>query len=132
MLRLLLLPLLALTLLATEAASAQASTTTPTATRKPGRMLTARERRAQDAAARQQTAAQATHQPAVATGPSWSGWSNDPLPETTPAAAPHRTTTSLSVAPGMPINQIGHGVSTDYNGRALAPAVASTTLPSVR
>lgn len=129
MLRRFLLPLLALTLLTTEAASAQATATTPTTTRKPGRMLTARERRAQDAAARQQ-AAQATHQPAVAAGPSWSGWSTDPLPEATPAA-PHRTTTSLSVAPGMPINQIGHGVSTDYNGRALAPAVASTTLPSV-
>jgi len=136
--RFLLLPLLAYTLLATGAAHAQAASA-PTKpgyvkARKAKQVLSKREQQAADAAARAQaTATAAASQPmASATPTSWSGWSNEPLPFT-PTSATHRATdANLSVAPGMPLNQLGHGVSTDYNGRPLAPAVASTTLPSVR
>lgn len=134
-----LFPLLAFTLLAAEAAHAQA-TTAPTQpgyvkARKAKQVLSKREQKAAAvAAARAQAAATAAaSQPtASATPTSWSGWSNEPLPFT-PTTATHRATdANLSVAPGMPLNQLGHGVSTDYHGRPLAPAVASTTLPNAR
>lgn len=138
MARLFLLPLLAFTLLAAEAAHAQtaAAPTQPgyTKARKATHVLSKRAQKAADATARTQAAATAAaSQPTASAAPtSWSGWSNEPLPFT-PTTATHRATdANLSVAPGMPINQLGHGVSTDYHGRPIAPAVASTTLPSVR
>jgi hypothetical protein len=134
-----LLPLLALTLLAAEAAHAQtaAAPTQPgyVKARKAKQVLSKREQKAADAAARAQaTATAAASQPTASAAPtSWSGWSNEALPFT-PTNTNHRATdANLSVAPGMPINQLGHGVSTDYHGRPIAPAVASsTTLPNVR
>ncbi|MGI4832192.1 MAG: hypothetical protein ACRYFK_01900 [Janthinobacterium lividum] len=134
-----LLPLLALTLLAAEAAHAQTAPDLTSSTgyvkaRKAARMPSKREQKATAvAAARVQAAATAASQPTAAANPtSWSGWSNEPLPFT-PTTATHRATdANLSVAPGMPINQLGHGVSTDYHGRPIAPTVASTTLPNVR
>lgn len=131
------LPLLALGLLATtEAAQAQTAptaTATPKDTRqayrkaaKAQRVLSKREQQAAQAQARVQAAQVARDAAAQATttspGTSWSGWSNDPLPAQ-PTSAPHRATGyNVSAAPGMPLNQIGHGVSTDYNGRPLPVA----------
>lgn len=137
MLRRFLLPLLAVTLLATEAAQAQTAPTTPAGRQayrkaaKAERVLSKREQQAAAAQARVQ-AAQAARDAAVAQAPagntSWSGWSDEPLPVQA-STAPHRATGyNVSSAPGMPLNQVGHGVSTDYNGRPLpaAPAVATT------
>ena len=134
-------PLLAVALLATEASQAQAVATTPIG--RPGyrkahkaeRVLSKRE---QQAAAREQAAALPAAAPAVAQAPAsagttWSGWSNEAMPVSTEPTATHRATSyNVSVAPGMPVNQLGHGVSTDYHGRPLTPATASTTLPNVR
>lgn len=136
MVRSLLLSALGLLLVATEAATAQKLPTPPTATAAPkdprtGRLLTARERRAAEKAAKAQASKASAL--AMATAPAasnWSGWSDDPLPETEPVAK--RPATSLSVAPGMPINQVGHGVTTDYNGRPLQRTAPNTTLPSQR
>ena len=137
MLRQLLLPALAFTLLATEAATAQTASAAPQASRpayrkarKAERVLTKRE---QQAAARAQAASQTTTAAAPAGNTTWSGWSNEPLPFTPEPAAPHRATgANVSVAPGIPLNQVGHGVSTDYDGRPLKTAVASTTLSAQR
>ncbi|WP_151086733.1 hypothetical protein [Hymenobacter baengnokdamensis] len=148
MLRRFLLPLLGFAFLATEAASAQTQPTAspvskPTASlyahpaARP-RVLTAREQRAAEAAAK--AAALAAPAPAVA-GPTasanWNGWSNEPLPQSTSQAqdignGQHRPTLNLSVAPGMPINQVTHGVSTDYDGHPIYRAAANTTLPAGR
>ena len=139
MLRRLLLPLLGLALLSTEAASAQVASVASAkpgsytrAERRAGRTLTAREKRAAEAAAKA-TAAAAVAIPAqqpVASASTWSGWSDEPAPQVTEVGnGQHRPVTNVSVAPGMPINQVGHGVSTDYNGRPLyRTTTASTTL----
>lgn len=139
MLRRLLLPLLGIALLSTEAASAQtASAVNPQpgsyahAERRPGRTLTAREKRAAEAAAKAAAVATtiAPAQEATASASTWGGWSNESSPQATEVGnGQHRPTTNVSVAPGMPINQLGHGVSTDYNGRPLyRTTTASTTL----
>ena len=137
-----LLPLLGLALLTAETASAQtlpAAATkqqarqTARAERRAGRTLTAREKRA--AAATAAAAAKAeteAAQTALAAAPAstWSGWSNEALPQATDIGnGQHRPTTNVSAAPGMPLNQVGHGVSTDYHGRPIyRVAAASTTL----
>ncbi|MGI4762121.1 MAG: hypothetical protein ACRYF0_15545 [Janthinobacterium lividum] len=141
MLRRFLLPLLGFAFFATEAASAQ---TTPAATpvasaynhpvARP-KALTARERRAAEAAAKAEAAAAkaaavAPAQADATASTSWNGWSNEPLPVDT--GAPHRPTMNVSVAPGMPLNQVGHGVTTDYHGRPLRHEVASTSLSTSR
>ncbi len=137
MLRRLLLPLLGLALLTVEAASAQTTSVVKPgsyarAERRPGRTLTAREKRAAEAAAKATAVATtiAPAQEATASASTWSGWSNEPTPQVTEVGnGQHRPTTNVSVAPGMPINQVGHGVSTDYNGRPLyRTTTASTTL----
>ncbi|QKG54161.1 hypothetical protein [Hymenobacter sp. BRD67] len=150
MLRRFLLPLLGFAFLATEAASAQ---TQPTASPAPkptaslyahpaarSRVLTAREQRAAEAAAK--AAALAAPAPVLAdpiatASADASGWSNEPLPQATSQAqdignGQHRPTMNLSVAPGMPINQVTHGVSTDYDGHPIYRAPANTTLPTGR
>jgi len=144
MLRRLLLPALAVALFAAEAASAQTAQVVPAtaaataaiptkkearqtarATRRVGRVLTNREKRAAAAAAKAEAAALAA--PALA----WSG--SDALPESTRTTPANRTGTAWSSAPGMPLNQVGHGVTTDYNGRPLRRAEpTNTTLPAVR
>ncbi|AMR28046.1 hypothetical protein A0257_13730 [Hymenobacter psoromatis] len=138
MLRRLLLPLLGLALLSTEAASAQVASVAsskpgsyPRAERRAGRTLTAREKRAAEAAAKAAAVAAAIPaQPPVAAASTWSGWSNEPAPAIIEVGnGQHRPVTNVSVAPGMPINQVGHGVSTDYNGRPLyRTTTAGTTL----
>lgn len=142
MLRRLLLPLLGVVLFATEAASAQTVPAAPAAKPVVGaynhpvarpKALTARERRAAEAAAKAEAAkatalAQAPTDATASTDASWNGWGNEPVD----SGAPHRPTTNVSVAPGMPLNQIGHGVTTDYNGRPLRHEVASTTLSTAR
>ncbi len=142
MLRRLLLPALAIALFAAEAASAQTVPAVPAtsavtaaiptkkearqaarATRRAGRVLTNREKRAAAAAAK----AAATPTPTLA----WSG--PDVLPENGRTAPANRTDQSWSSAPGMPLNQVGHGVTTDYDGRPVRrPETANTTLPTVR
>lgn len=137
-----LLPLLGLALLTAETVSAQ--TLPPTkrqarqevrAERRAGRTLTAREKRAAVAAAKV-AEAEAAQTALAATTPAsaWSGWSNEPLtPSTDIGNGQHRPTTNVSVAPGMPLNQIGHGVSTDYHGRPIyRTTAASTTLAPSR
>ena len=134
-----LLPLLGLALLTAETASAQTLPATKRqarqevrAERRAGRTLTAREKRVLAAAAAKAEAEAAQTALAAAPAPAsaWSGWSNDPLPQATDIGnGQHRPTTNVSVAPGMPLNQVGHGVSTDYNGRPIYHvAAASTTL----
>ena len=141
MVRQLLLPLLGLGLLFTaETASAQTANTkspasaakTARTTRRAARVLTARERKqaeaAAKAAAQNPTLAMAT----PSTQPGWSGWSNDPV-ELPDDGTLYHPRTNLSVAPGMPLNQISHGVTTDYDGRPLRRATSSsTTLPAQR
>ena len=147
MVRRLLLPVLGLAFFLTEAATAQilpAKPTKPAAATVPqkspvtGRTLTARERRAAEAAAKAAaTAPTAMATPAsTSTQPGWTGWSDEQvnLPQDDVLYHPR---TNLSVAPGMPVNQVGHGVTTDYNGRPLprtTPAAASrgTTIPTQR
>ncbi|MDO7884958.1 hypothetical protein [Hymenobacter cheonanensis] len=142
MFRRFLLPLLGVAIFATEAASAQ---TVPAAKPVAGayshpiarpKALTARERRAAEAAAKAEAAAAkaaavAPAQPDATASTSWNGWSNEPLPQAD-NGAPHRPTMNVSVAPGMPLNQVGHGVTTDYNGRPLRHEVASTSLSTSR
>jgi hypothetical protein len=148
MVRRLLLPALGLALFLTEAATAQ---TQPVKPAKPaaavpqkspvtGRTLTARERRAAEAAAKKASstnAAMAMATPATAsTQPGWTGWSDEPVSLQQDDILYHPRT-NLSVAPGMPVNQVGHGVTTDYHGRPLprtAPAATSrgTTIPTAR
>jgi hypothetical protein len=144
MVRQLLLPLLGLGLLFTaETAAAQtqvdnskspaSAAKTARQTRRATRVLTARERKqaaaAAKAAAKNPTLAMAT----PSTQPGWSGWSNDPL-ELPDDGTLYRPRTNVSAAPGMPINQVGHGVTTDYNGRPLRRPTATTnsTLPAQR
>lgn len=143
MLRRFLLPLLGFAFFAAEAASAQ-TTPAASAVAKPlagayshpvarPKALTAREKRAAEAAAKAEAAKAAAAAPAQSTATastSWNGWSNEPLPADN--GAPHRPSLNVSVAPGMPLNQIGHGVTTDYNGRPLHHEVASTTLSTTR
>ena len=143
MVRQLLISVLGLALVATEAATAQTLPASPSPqkearlARRNGRMLTARERRAAEAAAKAEAiraneAALAMAAPTKANG--WSGWSDDPMPSSLTTADPltHRPNMNVSVAPGMPINQVGHGVTTDYDGRPLQRAATSTTLSSQR
>jgi hypothetical protein len=141
MLRRFLLPLLGLAIFATEAASAQ---TVPAAKSVAGayshpvarpKALTAREKRAAEAAAKAEAAAAkaaavAPAQTDATASTSWNGWSNEPLPADT--GAPHRPSMNVSVAPGMPLNQVGHGVTTDYDGRPLRHEVTSTSLSTSR
>ncbi len=129
-----------------EAVSAQALPVAPVAKVAPqksavtGRTLTARERRAAEAAAKTAATKAAATSNAVALAtptaqPGWTGWSDEPanLPQDDVLYHPR---TNLSAAPGMPVNQVGHGVTTDYDGHPLhrtAPAAASgTTLPTPR
>ena len=140
MLRRFLLPLLGLALFATEAASAQ---TTPAAktlgaynrpVARTGRVLTAREKRAAEATAKAEAAAAAKQAAAEATASAssgWSGWSDAPLQATEVGNGQHRPSMNVSVAPGVPLNQVGHGVSTDYNGRPIYRE-SSTTLSNAR
>jgi len=137
MLRRLILPLLGLALFSTEAASAQTTSVAKPgsytrAERRTGRTLTAREKRAAEAAAKAAAAATVipAQEVATATASTWSGWSNEAAPEVIEVGnGQHRPVTNVSVAPGMPLNQLGHGVSTDYNGRPLyRTTTASTTL----
>jgi membrane protein involved in colicin uptake len=149
MLRRFLLPLLGLALFATEAASAQTTPAAKPATSaynrpvaRTGRTLTAREKRAAEAAAKaealaaakqaaaKQAAAEATATASANSG--WSGWSDAPLQATEVGNGQHRPSMNVSVAPGMPLNQVGHGVSTDYSGRPIYREPASTTLSTSR
>jgi hypothetical protein len=142
MLRRLLLPLLGAALFASEAASAQTLPAAPAAKPVAGayshpvarpKALTAREKRAAEVAAKAEAAkavAVAPTQPDATASTSWNGWSNEPAPQA--ANASYRPTTNVSVAPGMPLNQVGHGVTTDYNGRPLHHEVASTSLSTGR
>jgi hypothetical protein len=141
MLRRFLLPLLGIALFATEAASAQ---TTPAAKATAGaynrpaartKVLSAREKRAAEAAAKAEALAaakQAAAQPtaSASTDTNWSGWSDEAQPVNT--GAPRRPTLNVSVAPGMPLNQVGHGVTTDYHGRPLYHEATATTLSTGR
>ena len=140
MVRRFLLPLLGIAFIATGAASAQtapAAKTTGAYNRpvaRTGRVLTAREKRAAEAAAKAEAAAAAKQAAADATASatsSWSGWSDAPLQASEVGNGQHRPTMNVSVAPGMPLNQVGHGVSTDYNGRPIYRE-ASTTLSNAR
>lgn len=139
MVRQLLLPLLGLALLTAETAVAQTAAASPASaaktartTPRAGRTLTARERRQAEAAAKA-----AAKSPAMAMNttakPGWSGWSDEQvtLPQDDVLYHPR---TNLSVAPGIPLNQVSHGVTTDYHGRPLRrpTAAAGTTLPSAR
>ncbi|GAA4502006.1 hypothetical protein GCM10023172_24680 [Hymenobacter ginsengisoli] len=151
MLRRLLLPLLGIALFASEAASAQ---TLPAPAAQPvaapaqpvagayshpaarAKVLTAREKRAAEAAAKAEAAKAVAVAPpaqpdaAATAGTSWNGWSNEPTPQATDAT--FRPATNLSVAPGIPLNQVGHGVTTDYNGRPLHHEVVSTSISTGR
>jgi hypothetical protein len=143
MVRQLLLPLLGLALLTAETAAAQtqvANSASPASaaktartTPRAGRTLTARERKQAEAAAKAAAQNQAVAM-ATPAKDNWSGWSNDPLnlPDDGTLYHPH---TNVSSAPGMPLNQVSHGVSTDYHGRPLRrPTTTSsgTTLPTSR
>jgi len=137
MLRRLLLPALAVALFAAEAASAQvvpaataATAAIPTKTearqtaraaRRTGRVLTNREKRAAAAVAKAEAAATAA--PALA----WGGSGPDALPASTRTTPANRTDMAWSSAPGMPLNQVGHGVTTDYDGRPVKPKGKSGT-----
>jgi len=144
MVRQLLLPLLGLALLTAETAAAQtqpvssaspaSAAKTARTTPRAGRTLTARERRQAEAAAKAAAQSQAVAMATPAEQASWSGWSNDPLnlPDDGTLYRPHN---NVSSAPGMPLNQVSHGVSTDYDGRPLRRPNATskgTTLPTPR
>lgn len=142
MVRQLLLPLLGLgLLLSAETASAQTQATnskspasaakTARQTRRAGRILTARERKQEEAAAKA-AAKNPTLAMATPTQSGWSGWSNETV-DMPDDGTLYRPRTNVSAAPGMPLNQISHGVTTDYDGRPLRrPGTSSTTLPSQR
>jgi hypothetical protein len=142
MLRRFLLPLLGIALFATEAASAQttpAAKASASAYNRPAarvKVLSAREKRAAEAAAKAEALAaakQAAAAPADATASAWSGWSDTSTPEATEVGnGQHRPTMNVSVAPGMPLNQVGHGVTTDYHGRPLYREANSTSLSPAR
>lgn len=139
MLRRFLLPLLGIALFATEAASAQTTPAAKAATSAYNRpvarakVLSAREKRAAEAAAKAAAAAQPAVAPADATASAWSGWSDAPASEATEVGnGQHRPTMNVSVAPGMPLNQVGHGVTTDYHGRPLYREASGTSLSTAR
>jgi len=144
MVRQLLLPLLGLALLTAETAAAQSQTVsaaspasaakTARTTPRAGRTLTARERKQAEAAAKIAAQNQAVAMAPTPAKDSWSGWSNDPLnmPDDGTLYRPHA---NVSSAPGMPLNQVSHGVTTDYHGRPIQRATATssgTTLPTTR
>ena len=142
MVRALLLPLLGFALLAAETATAQVQSAaspasaakTARTTRRAGRTLTARERRAAEAAAKAAAKSPVLAMNTAASQPGWSGWSNEPvaLPDDGTLYHPR---TNLSVAPGIPLNQVSHGVTTDYDGRPLrrpGATTSNTTLPTQR
>ncbi|MGI4869970.1 MAG: hypothetical protein ACRYFX_02195 [Janthinobacterium lividum] len=136
MVRRFLLPLLVVALFATEAATAQTLPADQPATKKEvrqaarasrraGRTLTNREKKA--------AAKLAAAQAAVAAAPTT--WTDADAPANDAGnSITHRPTLNVSSAPGMPLNQVGHGVTTDYDGRPLRPVTASTnvTLPTQR
>lgn len=142
MVRSLLLPFLGLALLTAATATAQVQSSaspasaakTARTTPRAGRALTARERRRAEAAAK---AAAKSPVLAMATPaqPGWNGWSDEPvaLPQDDVLYHPR---TNLSVAPGIPLNQVSHGVTTDYDGRPLrrpgTTTTSNTTLPTQR
>jgi hypothetical protein len=144
MVRQLLLPLLGLALLTAETAAAQSQTArsaspasaakTARTTPRAGRTLTARERRQAEAAAKAAAQNQAVAM-ATPAKDNWSGWSNDPL-NLPDDGTLYRPRTNVSAAPGMPLNQVSHGVTTDYDGRPLrrpgATTSTGTTLPTPR
>jgi len=135
MLRRFLLPLLGIALFATEAASAQTTPAVSAYNRPAARtkVLSAREKRAAEAAAKAEALAaakQAAAQPTASADTNWSGWSDEPTPANT--GAPRRPTLNVSVAPGMPLNQVGHGVTTDYHGRPLYHEPTATTISTGR
>jgi hypothetical protein len=145
MVRQLLLPLLGLALLTAETAAAQSQTVkaaspasaakTARTTPRAGRTLTARERRQAEAAAKAAAKSQAVAMATPTEQASWSGWSNDPMNLPDDGSLYHPRT-NVSAAPGMPLNQVSHGITTDYDGRPLRrPAASSpsgTTLPTPR
>lgn len=115
---------------ASPASAAKTARTTPRA----GRTLTARERRRAEAAAKA-TAKSPVLAMATPAQPGWNGWSDEPvaLPQDDVLYHPR---TNLSVAPGIPLNQVSHGVTTDYDGRPLrrpgTTTTSNTTLPTQR
>ncbi len=143
MVRQLLLPLLGLGLLfSAETAAAQttvdnskspaSAAKTARQTRRATRVLTARERKQAEAAAKAAAKNPTLAMSTPSTQPGWSGWSNEPveLPDDGTLYRPH---SNVSAAPGIPLNQVSHGVTTDYDGRPLRrPGTSSTTLPSQR
>jgi len=143
MVRQLLLPLLGLGLLFTaETASAQTQATnskspasaakTARTTRRAARVLTARERKQAEAAAKAAAKSPVLAMSTPSTQPGWSGWSNEnvDLPDD---GTLYRPRTNVSSAPGMPLNQVSHGVTTDYDGRPLRrPTATNSTLPAQR
>jgi hypothetical protein len=144
MVRQLLLPLLGLALLTAETAAAQSQTVnaaspasaakTARTTPRAGRTLTARERKQAEAAAKAAAQNQAVAMATPDKASSWSGWSNDPL-NTPDDGTLYRPHANVSSAPGMPLNQVSHGVTTDYHGRPIQRATATssgTTLPTTR
>ena len=152
MLRKLLLPALAIALFATaEAAQAQtapaaateASTTAQLPAparqayrkaRKAERVLSKREKQALAAQARADQARREADAAVAIAKTAGSGW-GEPLPATSSTgynAATNRPSLNVSSAPGMPLNQIGHGVTTDYDGRPIRRAEPATTLPTGR
>ncbi|MGI4741894.1 MAG: hypothetical protein ACRYG7_42560 [Janthinobacterium lividum] len=141
MVRALLLPLLGFALLTTATATAQVQSAaspasaakTARTTPRAGRTLTARERRAAEAAAKA-TAKSPVTAMATPAQPGWTGWSDEPavLPQDDVLYHPR---TNLSVAPGIPLNQVSHGVTTDYDGHPLrrpGTTTSNTTLPTQR
>jgi thioesterase domain-containing protein len=144
MVRQLLLPLLGLALLTAETAAAQtqpaaaaspaSAAKTARTTPRAGRTLTARERKQAEAAAKAAAAKSPVVAMATPEKDSWSGWSNDPtnLPDDGTLYRPHA---NVSSAPGMPLNQVSHGVTTDYHGRPIQRATTAssgTTLATPR
>lgn len=149
MLRKLLLPALAVALFATaEAAQAQtapaASEAATTAqlparvayrkARKAERVLSKREKQAVAAQARAEQARRDAEAAVAAAKTSGSNW-GEPVPASSSTgynAATNRPSMNVSSAPGMPLNQISSGVTTDYNGRPIRRADSATTLPTGR
>jgi hypothetical protein len=128
-------------LLSAETASAQtqvdnskspaSAAKTARQTRRAARVLSNRERKQAAAAAKA-----AAKNPVLAMGTptqsGWSGWSQDAV-ELPDDGTLYHPRTNVSAAPGMPVNQVGHGVTTDYNGRPLRRATATnSTLPTQR
>jgi hypothetical protein len=143
MVRQLLLPLLGLGLLfSAETAAAQtqvdnskspaSAAKTARQTRRATRVLTARERKQAEAAAKAAAKAPVLAMSTSSTQPGWSGWSNDAV-ELPDDGTLYRPRTNVSSAPGMPLNQVSHGVTTDYDGRPLRrPTATNSTLPAQR